>query len=222
MSSNVSFAQVSMVWNEKTVLENAMPFLVQKKEELKLYQDLWEAAQGIDYYSSTSKLAAEKVKAVAEKSSKEVELLDEAVAKFLNAEIVKDPLSDQSKQFKKIALASRHGLNYFTSVLNDTYYPTAWHQAHRDGLLISNKLAFSVALLTGAVDLANHLLFDYELPSYTLTPLKVSVAACICFNAIRYLNRQYMYNPKVQQLNYMKAIFEKALSPEKAAEKAAV
>jgi hypothetical protein len=219
MSGNLFVPSQPLVWNEKTVFENGIQFLNQKKEELSLYNDLWGATIGDNYYSSSSKTSAEKFKATAEKSRNEIEVLDKAVTQLLEVELAKNPLSEQAKQLSKIAIASHHGLNYFGSVIKDTYYPTQLNWGFRVvGLAgrTSNKLALSTTVLTGTA-LIISCINNYKLPSSYSIPWKVSMTAFITLNAIHYLNRSYRLNPAIELVETWRNIFEKAIAPEKAA-----
>jgi hypothetical protein len=214
MLSNVSLP-VATVWNEKTVLTDAIPFLTQKKDELNQYHKLWEASVGTDYYSRLSTKAGEKFKATAEKSKKEIQALDNVVAQLLDAELAKNPLSEQAEQLLKISLASRHGLNYFASAVKDIYYPTNFNWVLREAASASRKLAFCATVITGATNLAENIT-SYQLSSYSSTPWKVSMAACIAFSAISYLNHLYRVNICQEWTKSLKHVFEQAIAPEKA------
>jgi hypothetical protein len=213
MSSTLSISPHPLVWDEKTVLESGMTFLTQKNEELKLFQDLWDATKGNDFYNSNSKLASEQVKKIAENSRNEVISLNKKVVQLLISESSKDPLSEQTQQLQKVALASQYGINYFTSVVNDTYYPTLLNWSILETARASNKLAFCATVLTGAAYLGKEII-DYTLPSYATIPIKASLAACIGFNAIRYLNLSYRYNSSIFKINNVKIFFELALHSE--------
>jgi len=131
----------------------------------------------------------------------------------LITESSKDPSSEQTQKLQKIALASQHGLNYFASVVNDTYYPTLFNWSILEATRASNKLAFCAVVLTGAGYLSKELL-QYTVPCYATIPVKVSLVACIGFNAIRYLNLCYRYNSSIVKTQSMKFFFEKAIASE--------
>jgi len=222
MSGNLSVSSQPLVWSEKTVLENGIAFLNQKKEELNVYQNLWNASMGnkfyspldfskVDYfYSPLSKTAAEKFKVTAEKAIKEIEVFDKAVIQLLDAELAKNHLSEQAKQLSKIALASRHGLKYFTSAVEDTHYPINLNWWLRKAAKTSNILVFPTATLTVAAGFVSDVT-DYALPSYYSIPCKVSIAALMVFNTIYLLNLAYILTPSFE-VNDLKNVFEKAIA----------
>lgn len=206
-------SQPHLVWDEKAVLENGMAFLRQKNEELKLFQDLWDATKANDFYNNNSKLAFHKVKEIAEKSRSEVVSLNERVTQLLITEFSKDPSSEKTQQLKKVALASQYGINYFASVVNDTYCPTLLNWSILETARASNKLAFCATVLTGAAYLGKEII-GYALPSYATIPIKVSLAACVGLNAIRYLNFSYRYEASVLKIFNVQLAFELALNSE--------
>lgn len=212
MSDTLPISANSIVWNENTVLEQGNAFLNQKNNELKIYQAFWDASLGTDYYNSSARTTARQFKAIAEESRKEIKALDDIVIELLNQEVTKNPQSEKTQQLLKIYTASHAALNYFTSVVNDTYFPTYFNQSIRDSFIISGKAAFSAALLTGAAYLAKEVT-SLELPDTAYIPVKLAVSACIAATAIRILNQALRIQLSDQRVTAVKELFEKALYP---------
>ncbi|HEV8052313.1 MAG TPA: hypothetical protein VGP47_07455 [Parachlamydiaceae bacterium] len=216
MSANLTISPITpVIWNESMILENGMKFLGQKKDELQIYEDLWNASMGSEYYGASSKSSAEKFKAVAEKSRNEIKDFDNAVTHLLLIEAAKDPSSEKTKQLAKITMVSHTALNYFKSVVNDAYYPTFLNQVPNVAKLACDKIVPGLATLSLFAFAANAMT-NHALDSYEPILFKVTLTACIAFKAISYLNGGYGIDQAKEQVKNMKNLFEKALSPEKA------
>lgn len=59
MSGILPISSQTMVWNESAMFEKGITFLVQKKQELKIYQDLWD--ENTEFNSPTYTLAPKKL-----------------------------------------------------------------------------------------------------------------------------------------------------------------
>jgi hypothetical protein len=206
----------SIVWNEDAILTKSHSFLTKKNNELKIYQALWDYSIGIDFYNPVAKTTARQFKAVAEDSRQEIEALDNAVIECLNQETAKDPQSEKNHELLNIYSVSHAALNYFTSVVNDTYYPTYFNQSIKDSFYLSVKAAYSTVVLTAAAYLAQELTRT-QLPDIVYAPVKLSVAACVAATAFRILNQTLRVDQSVRRVEEVKALFEKALHPEKTA-----
>jgi len=213
----IGSSQTNMIWNQDAILEKGIDFLYQKKEGLKVFQDLREAAQKIDYYCNSSIVATEKVKEVAKQSIKEMETLKKVATEFLIVESAKDPSSEQTKRLSKIILITDLGLEYFTTVIKNTDTPNLVDQKLRDIWLASNKALPLATLLVGPVFLLkeSHVLsYQYNNHvNYVYLLWQIPAVACVASNVIRYLHRNYVSNPREQLINSVKNLFEKALSP---------
>ena len=205
-----------VVWNQTTVLEKGMQFLDEKNEEVNLLRDLWYQSMGLDYYSSASRPAFEKMKAVAQKAKNEVETLEKLVTQLYEIESEKDPLSAESKQLLKITAAARHGFSYFNSIVEDPIVPNNFNWALRAAWIGTNKLAASIAVLSAAMYLSDAIL-KQDLPSYVYLPVKATLAACINMNAMRFLNAQFRLNRADERIEQTKNLFKHALFQEKIA-----
>jgi hypothetical protein len=201
MTSNISLAQPAIVWNEKTVLENAVQFIGQKKEQLDLYNDLWKAARHSGWYSNNSMQAAKKVSVIAETSKKEIEILNEVVTKLLNVKF-KDSSSGQIKQLAKIATATQQGLNYFTLISNNSNY-TFTNRVSRLGVNLACAFAGWATLLSGAA-----YMLDFTPHSYASLTWKISLLSGITSFALECLGESI--DDKVKE---MSSSLDKALLP---------
>lgn len=145
---NVSLTQFPTGWNEKTIVDNAIQFLVKKKEELKIYQNLWKIAISNDptWPSDDSLRAANKYKAVVETSKRELESLNRAITPILDVALNSDPYSKEVEQLTKIAIATQHGLNYFNTILDNTYFPTRLKEVGKVGMIAGTATLVAVCL----------------------------------------------------------------------------
>jgi hypothetical protein len=160
--------------------------------------------------------------------------LNKAVAKLLDVELAKSPSSEQSIQLSKIALASRYGLNYFTSVIEDTNYPnySDWILSQ---VLTSNKLGLcAISLITAYIgvsildcvtpSVAYYLIASKYYSTYSQSIInqlslrkifQVSLMAFVLFHTIR--DSKVDFKIKLtQKQEDLKSIFENAIAPEKA------
>lgn len=119
-TGSTGFNRPVQEWNTSTVHGNGMKFLVQQKEQLDLYRNLWEIAKLGSHYSADSVEASNKFKAVALSSKQEISKLNIKATQLLEA--AEDLNSEKTKELVKIVEASRTGLVYLTAVINDTMY----------------------------------------------------------------------------------------------------
>lgn len=206
----------SIVWDEDAILNKSHAFLTKKNNELKIYQALWDYSIGVDFYNPVAKTTARQFKAIAEDSRQEIEALDNAVIEFLNLETAKDPQSEKNQKLLNIYSVSHAALNYFTNVVENTYYPTYFNQSIKDSFYLSVKAAYSTVVLTSAAYLGQEL-FRTQLPDIVYAPVKLSLAACIAATAFRILNQSLRVDHSLRRVEEVKTLFEKALNPEKAA-----
>lgn len=201
----------SNTWTEASILEKGINFLYQKKEELRIASDLWDAAQGTDYYCHSSKLASERVKTIAAKNKKEVKELNSAVKTILEFHIDKDPLSTKTQQLSKIAIAAQLGIIYFKSIKNDTYYPTFFNWSIRTSIFTAGQISFSaIALLIPTICLAD--LTNYPIRSEVYTAGKIAILAQSVSLTLRCLNRISRVNPAEENVKTAEQSFKAALS----------
>jgi hypothetical protein len=114
-------SQPSPTWNKTTIIENGIAYLNQKNEELKLYQDLWDASMKVDApKDSLPEKAREKYKSIARELKREIKLLSKKVVSLLFIESDQDLSSQQTQKLLNIASVAQHGLNYFNSVIEAT------------------------------------------------------------------------------------------------------
>ena len=211
MLSSAPVSQSSVVWDKKTIVEDGINFLNNKNETLNKYRKLWHSSMGLDYYSSSSVIAADRLKTNAENSKREIEILNTAVTTVLDEELSKDASSAEAKELLKISLATTAGLNYFTHINKNIYSPASFlNWGLKEGRLISNKLMYSAFVFTTAAGIAQ-LFSSYKFFSNCLIGLEASFTFFVAAHAISHLNRSYRIEPAEEENANLKRIFEKAL-----------
>lgn len=210
VNANAS-SQQPVMWNESTILQNGINFLRRKKDVFNMYKDLWDVSIGTDFYSSSSKLACEKLKKSAEDSRKEIVSLNKAVAELLDNEIAKNQSSEQAKNLLGIAIASQAALNYFESVVNDKRYPTLLNEFPEKARKMSNKIVSrSWAYVAGAV-FATSLINLYPINGILLRTMGISSLIWGASNLVDSMNHELRLVPSKKRTEKMKTIFEETL-----------
>jgi hypothetical protein len=213
MSEILPVTNNSIVWNENAILEQGKSFINQKNNELKIFQSFWNASLGNDFFNPSAKTTSRLFKAVAEASREEIKNLNDSVVTLLNHEIANNPESEKMQQLLKIYSVSDAAFNYFTSVVNDSYYPTYFNQSIRDGFSLSGQAALTAGVATGAAYLIQQLKL-FTLSDTAYLPAQLTTAAFISSFAIWIINQALRVEKNNYKINELKTIFEKALNPE--------
>lgn len=202
-----------------TVLKKGTELLIQKKNEIRVYTTLWQAAAAQSgYYRTSEKNAFEKLKITAQNAEREIESLRGIVVPLLIDELGKNSSSGETKQLHGLALVSQVGLNYFGSVAEADPL-SCLNETILNASSMSNKLAICSVVLTLAVHISNKIT-SHTPPSWVNVPMQASLIGCVVFNSINYLNKRYRVNPSMEMVNSQLECFEEGLGLLRNAQKA--
>lgn len=160
-----------IIWNEANVIEDALPFLKEKNEQMKLLYNLWKTPNA----GPAAKLAGERVKMLAENTYQKVAVLNRTVMQLLDDESRKDPFSEKTKKLITIANASSRGLQFFQSVTKVCFPSTSTNILRN----ITLGTMFGSGLLIAIGFVAETVVGNNQIPDLLQTAFRVSLQTCV-------------------------------------------
>lgn len=189
--------QPSMMWDQSTILEKGMDFLVGKHNQMNGIFGL--------FFSSVKCIDDKDMISIFKKYTEEVKEFESAVTRLYVDNLQENPLSDQTKQLLKISTVARHGLRYSTC-----FGETVSGLSLKYGLVALNGYQVVVGAVSGLIGAG---LFGscFKLSENTMDYIRAPIIFTATALLLGKWITNYVLENKVLQIFSLKKAFDSAI-----------